>query len=405
MKTRSKNSTHGGSLQLMKTHMAPLLVWIIATTCVVFLFQHRTRRYEIVGVARGRVAQVASNCDGRLIEVKVGLFEKVTAGQTIAVIDTILDNERQPELVQAQLATVKAEIDHLTAQLASTEETLLTEKSDRETAHVEARRRFDLDVESARLQILSIRAQLASDMMTLKDLESDVKILTDLVEKDAIAPYELEKVRAQHDALNAKIKENQNLLDQAKDDLDTNLGRQEQYAKVEIRNPDMNRSLDVIRKAITVQEKMMEEFTATRQPVEIKAPIDGIVVGVKTSSNERMTARPGEDLILTAGEVVTTGQPILAIASEEPCEVVAYFHQNVISKAKENATVQLVKQSTPAKIAPKARISAVGPAIELMPEQLWRNPTTPQWGCPVVIEIPREMDDLVAGEIVGIRGF
>ncbi len=406
MKTRSKNSTYGRfSVRMLRGHLAPLLVWIAAAACVVFLFQHRTRRYEIVGIARGRVAQVASNCGGRLIEVKVGLYEKVTAGQTVAVIDTLLDNERQPELLRAQIATVTAEIDRLRAEVAATQETLLTEKTERENAHVEARRRFDLDVENARLSVLSTQATLAADRVTLKDLESDVKIFDDLVRKDAIGPYELEKARAAYESLAAKIAENERLLEQARADLQIKLERQTQYTQVEIRHPDMDRVLDAIRKEITVQERLMEEYTAVanRQPVEIKAPIDGVVLGVHGRSNERVLDRPGENLILTVGEAVGAGQSIMAIASEQPTEVVAYFHQNAISRARENTTVELVKQRIPAQIA-RGHITAVGPAIELMPEQLWRNSAIPQWGRPVVIAIPPGMN-LITGETVGIRGL
>jgi len=392
-------------MRMLRGHLAPLLVWIAAAACVVVLFQHRTRRYEIVGVARGRVAQVAANCNGRLIEVRVGLYDKVTAGQTVAVVDTMLDSERQPEVLRAQIATVKAEIDRLTAEVAATQETLLTEKTERDNAHVEAKRRFDLDVESARLAILNTQATLAADRVTLKDLESDVRILDDLVRKDAIGPYELEKARAAYESLAAKIAENERLLEQARADLQVNLERQKQYAQVEIRHPDVDRVLDAIRKEIAVQERLMEEYTAVanRTPVEIKAPFDGVVVGVHGRSNERVLDRPGENLISTVGEAVTAGRPIMAIASEQPTEVIAFFHQNAISRARENTTVELVKQRIPAQIA-KGRITAVGPAIELMPEQLWRNSTIPQWGCPVVIAIPSGMN-LITGETVGIRGF
>jgi hypothetical protein len=38
-----------------------------------------------------------------------------------------------------------------------------------------------------------------------------------------------------------------------------------------------------------------------------------------------------------------------------------------------------------------------------MPQRLWRNPNIPQWGRPVLIDIPPGLS-LVPGEVVGIRG-
>ena len=57
-------------------------------------------------------------------------------------------------------------------------------------------------METARLRILELKAQLAGDRITLADLASEVKIAEDLVAKGGRwRPTRLEKAEAQHDAL------------------------------------------------------------------------------------------------------------------------------------------------------------------------------------------------------------
>ncbi|MHC4659956.1 MAG: HlyD family secretion protein, partial [Planctomycetota bacterium] len=143
----------------LRVHILPILVWIGAVVVVVVLFQHRAERFEVLGLAQGQVHQVAATCDGRLKDVPVQLFEKVGRGQTLAVIDTVLDNEN----LQAQLDTASAEIEHLKAELVSTEDQLLTEAVNRQTDWVGAQRRFSVDVENARVAVLELKAQLEAD--------------------------------------------------------------------------------------------------------------------------------------------------------------------------------------------------------------------------------------------------
>jgi len=147
-------------LSRLRRHILPILVWVIVVACVVGLFTHRSQRFEIVGIARGQVRQIAVNCPARLKTVHVQLFENVKKGQTLAVVNTVLDNEQPRVELQAQLEPILAEIEHLAAQLVPTQDDLLAEKADRQTNRLSDRRRFSIDVENARVQILSLRSQM-----------------------------------------------------------------------------------------------------------------------------------------------------------------------------------------------------------------------------------------------------
>lgn len=393
----------------MRLHLFPILVWLGALITVVVLFSHRSRRFEFVGIARGRVSPVAANCPARITTVPVQLFQSVQSGQTVAIVNTVLDNEQPRVELQAQLNAILAEIEHLAALLVPTQETLLAEEADRETNRIERMRAFAVDVEDARIQILSLRSQIASDQITLEDLAMEVKILQDLLEQDAVAPYELEKAQVAHKALAASIEEYEGSLEEAKKHLGQAQKRRDEYASKYPFHPTVDGALQVIRKQIAVQERLTDGLLAqlealeSREALELKAPIDGMVIPVQQRTNEAALRRPGENVLRRAGEVVTAGEAILAIAEAKPSEIVAYVGERQLSRVEENMSVELIKDQEPEQIA-TSQVTHISPVMELMPERLWRNPNIPQWGRPVVIEIPEGLE-LVSGEIVGIRGL
>jgi len=391
----------------LRLHLIPILVWLGAVACVIGLFSRRSQRFEIVGMARSPVLNVSVNCAARLKTVPVKLFENVKKGQTVAIVNTVLDNEQPRIELQTQLDTILAEIEHLSAQLVPTQETLLAEESDRVISRIARMRTFDIDIEKARIQILSLRSQIASDRIVLEDLAMEAKIVRDLVEQKAIAPYEQEKAQVQYNALAKKIEENENLLEQAKSDLPQAQQRRDEYAKNLPFNPSVDDALEVIRKQIAVQERLMDgvlaqlEALKARESLELKAPIDGVVIPVQQQANEALMRRPGEKIMGRPGEVVTAGEPILAIAEARPSEIITYIGDRLLGQVKENMPVEIIKNREPPQIA-RSQITQIGPTMELMPERMWLNPNIPQWGCPVLIEIPEGLE-LTPGEMIGIR--
>ena len=230
-----------------------------------------------------------------------------------------------------------------------------------------------------------------------------MKITEELVGKQAVAPYELQKVKAQHKALAKKIEENERLLEQARSDLGQAERRKGEFAQRRVLHPSVDSALEVIRKEVRVQERMMEQLLARLKPVELKAPIDGVVIPVPTRANEANMRRAGEKLLRRAGEVVVEGEPILAIAEAEPTEVVAYVHQVQLGLVQERAMVEIVKTSEPPQIG-RAQVTSIGPTFDLIPQQLWLNSGIPEWGRPVLIEVPPGLK-LVPGEMVGVRSL
>ncbi len=375
----------------LRPHLLPIIVWLGALACVAILFSRRTQRFEVIGIARGQEYQITTNCPARLTDVSVQLFDTVKKGQTIAVANTVLDNEQPRGELQAQLATTLAEIDHLTAQLVPTQDSLSAEKSDRQTNRISDERRFSVDVENTRLDILRLRGLIQTDKITLEDLALDVKITQNLVDEEAVVPYELQKIQTRYNTLAKKIEENESLLEQAEAALQQAQERLDEYIKNQPYHPSVDDALEVIRKAIRVQERRMDELLTqlealnARESLELKAPFDGVISRVLHQQSETVLA----------------GEPILTVTESRPSEIIAYAGEGQLNLVREGMNVELIKSSEPAQIA-YSRVTHVGPIIEQMPVHLWRNPNIPQWGRPFRIEVPAQMI-LTVGEVVGIR--
>jgi multidrug resistance efflux pump len=380
-------------LSRLRRHILPILVWLSVVACVAGLFTRRSQRFEVLGIAQGQVRQIAANCSGRLTSMPVQLFDQVSLGQPVAVIDTILDNEQPQDQLQAQLLTIEAEIEHLMSQLVPTHDDLLAEKADRETSHLSDSRRFSVDVENAKLEILRYRALIETDKMMLADLALEVQTIKELLAQEAVAPYELQKAQVQYETLAKKIEENEQLLEQAKTALQQTQQRYDKYDRYQPHHPSVEDALEVIRKAIKIQEQRMEvlyvqiEALKPRKTLELTAPIDGIV----------------SQILHWPGEAVLASEPILTITEVKPTEIIAYAVAGQMNQIHKGMAVELAKKGESEKIEiARSQITYIGPVVEQLPARLWRNQNIPEWGRPFLIKAPPQMK-LITGEVVGIR--
>jgi hypothetical protein len=237
----------------------------------------------------------------------------------------------------------------------------------------------------------------------LQDLALEVKIASELLEEDAVSPYELQKAEALYDSLAKKIELNEQLLHQAEQDYIDSNQRRDEYVKLQVAHPSVDDALNPIRKQIAYQEGLINELSVQREALKLTSPIEGIVTQIQVNSNQAPLLRPGEDMLRRPGEFVLAGDPILVIAGKEPTEIVAYIDQGRLAKVKETMVVQIVKNTEPKQVA-SSQVVKLSPTMELMPQRLWRNPNVAQWGRPILIKIPPGLT-LLPGETVSIRGL
>jgi len=364
----------------------PAMVWIAASIGVINLFYFRSVQLEVPGIAQADEHTVASTANGWLNSLPVEPYQEVKQGETLAII-RIYTNPADETRIKADKAAAEAELQRLKAELLAAGEELKADAAQQEFDYSDVHRRLALDVENARLAALEIRTILEPDQVLLKDFELEIRITKNLMSKGAAEEYELQKVQVQYDSLARKIEEHKTYLAQAEQNLKNTEQRLVEFAQNKPIPVVQGIILDPVRKEVLVQERRITDLLVERDTMVITAPFDAVV-----SSIMRRT-----------GEMVLEGETILTIARKKPHDIIAYVKQNVASLAHENMKVQVIKKTYPPKMVESPVIS-VGPTILLMPEQLWQNPTIPEWGRPIRIAYNQELG-LVPNEVVWIRGL
>lgn len=379
-------------LQLKKgrllTRMLPVFVWLAAISGVTVLFFHQSERVELQGIAFSYEQTINSVETGYIRSIPVSLYQTVKEGETLAVIkeNTVARQEYEDAFLKAQRATAEAELEQLKAELQAAEDRFIAEHREHEIDIFSTQRRLAVDLEQARLEILQIRSSLEPDRLSLKDLEVEIEIVKKLVQQNAAEAYELQKAETSYAVLREKVTRSEQLLVQAEADFEaTRLRKDEFEHNVPVRPQTVDRELAPIRQAILVQEKRIEELIAQRDIIVLVAPFDGIVNTVNYK----------------AGQTVVRGDSIMTVVKPKPEYIMAWVPQKEMHRFDVNTKVKVLSQSAPYQ-GFESQVSHMGASLELMPERLWKVPTTPEWGRSIKIPIQPGFQCL-HNEVLGIK--
>jgi len=368
---------------IVRLHVVPVVVWLCTLAGVVFLFNTRIQRFEVIGMAHSNTWQVSAVQASRIKSLEVKLFDEVKKGQILVILDP-----ENSELIEARLNTIKAEVVRLQAELDANRHILDVGAKNSGIDMATERRRFLVNVEEAKLAILELETIIEPDRILLKDYKTEIDIETDLrVTGATTSLYNILKAQAQYDTLARKIEKNIELLAQAKDNAAEAQKRKNEFFSMQPVYPSPDIALLAISKAIDVQQQLMKEVLVEGRVLVIESPVDGVV----------------SQIIAKTGEVAAAELPILTISEINPTEVIAYASDSTHNRIKQGQRVELVKNGATPQIA-QSQITQIGPAIDNLPERLQIRPDTPQWGRPFMVKIPPGMT-LVPGEKVGIRGL
>src|SRR4030042_1599255 len=195
----------------LRIHLISFGVGVGAIACVVVLFSHRSKRYEILGVAQAPIHQIAANCDGRLISVSVELFAEVKEGQVLAVVNGVRDDEPTRAELLAEVAALKAEAAHLTAAARATRATEIAQIDRGRAEWVADSRAFADKVADLRLRVLELRTAIETDKLTVQQLDFTYKrfIVEGRADVNDVALFELQALKAERDALAKQVEQNE----------------------------------------------------------------------------------------------------------------------------------------------------------------------------------------------------
>lgn len=378
----------------MRYRLFPLLIFGGASVLAVWLWgRHAEHSGSVLGIARGRVVQVSATYAGRIRSIPVRLSDRVSKGQVVALIDDTL--------LAAQISTISGEIDRLRAEYEQEQSILHADVANRRAAWVAEHRVFAGDIAQLKIKMLELKTVLEEDRALLKGLAVEMTNASRLVSGKALPAIELEKARAAHGALSAKIGVNEDLLEKLAAEDKAAQARKGDYARHTPLLPSQETALEHLRKAIRVQQRLIQELEAQRAEMILRAPFDGIVIEVQPRAGDAVLRRPGEGVLRRVGEVVAPGEPILAIAETSPSEVIAYAGEHQMNDLRVGAVVEIRTCARPIRMGWSGAV-AVAPTVERLPERLWTNPQIPTWGRPFLVSIPPGMK-LSPGELVWVR--
>ena len=323
--------------------LLPVCVWGAAAVVVSMLFMDQSETAQLKGIAFSHEQIINTTETGYIRSIPVKLYQEVKKGDTLAVIkeSTVAMEEYTHSLLQAQRATAEAQ--------------------------------------------LEIKSDLGPDRLALKDLEVELEIVQRLVAEQAAEEYEFLKIQAQCDIFRENVAQKTKLLAQAEANYEAALLRKDELDESIPLAPELSeKELAPIRKAILVQEKRLAEFIEQRDIIILTAPFDGIV--------NILNSKPGQ--------TVVRGDAIMTVVKPIPDTITAWVSQKNLSQFEQNMKVKVISLNTPRQSF-VSQISNMSPSLELIPRQLWRVPTVPEWGRSIQIPIQPSFA-CIHNEIVGI---
>lgn len=365
--------------------MLPVMVWLAAVGGVISVYSYRHRTFMITGLAIARTQMVSGVDNGIIRHLPVQLHQQVKKGDLLAILElgSPSENDYAASLSAAQKATAQAELEHLKAELSAVEAQLQIDAGGQAMQY----ERLVLEVEQAQFNLLETRTTLELDRGLAASLELEKNASRELYDKQAVHLYELQKAELEYDAIARKIKSAEALEHQAQENLAAAQQRLTRYAPTPQEKQLLDTLLEPYRKAVAVQEKLLNELFASSGQMTITAQIDGVV----------------SSIYMSEGQGFQAGEWILQVSAPAADYVVAWLDPIQANQIQLQQAVEITKHSVPRQVF-RSEIISISPAAELLPEQLWLTSTMPKWGRAIKLSIPSDTQ-LFGNEIVGVHGL
>jgi len=340
-----------------KQRTLPLVVWCVCAGIAVGMLFTRARRFEYVGVASAPSYEISSRTAATLASVPVALYDRVAAGDVVAVLD---DTQ-----IKATIETARATVKRLSAELDAAKAGLGGAAGSGGLAT--DLRRFAVDEDRQRLEALSIKVTLEADKVELERRGIEARRAEMLRAANLLSDAELDNARLLYEEVKRRNEENERLLEEANASVKRTQARRVDYEHGGGGPGSEPAALRPLREAINVEIQRLNEIETQRVALVLKSPVAGRV----------------SRILAARGQSVVAGEPILLIEEEAVREIVAYLREGDIRPVSPNAKVRITSVRS-GKVA-DAIVLAVGPGLETLPPRLWKNPQIAEYGLGVTI--------------------
>ena len=263
----------------------PVIVFFAALSSVVVLWKNHLSAPTVIGEVEVVKADIRSEKVGTLTNLTVARFQSVTKGQVLATLLTAAE-----DALNAAAAVIEADLK------------LMRARMDQDQV------RNELNYELLRMEPLKERVSLATTEVKLREAESEFQRVQKLYQDKIVPEAEFDAAKNLKDALAAEVQTRKRLVDDLEIAVRERLLEKGSTAHASSSNGLSAADKDVVEAAIAAQE---EKLRTGREPVVLRAPMDGIVSYVYHRDGERILA----------------GEPIVTVTSTKPEHVVGYLRQ------------------------------------------------------------------------------
>ena len=337
------------------------------------LWERQVKPMHAVGEVEAVRIDVAAGTNGTLTELGPNrpnwtLFDHVERGGIVARLD---DNE-----ALAAADTIKAQTVELTKELEAVKERTRLDQFGLAHDHDREQTRKTLQHQTLINDRQALEAQIATDQIQAQREEVDLGFMRKAYERiqGTFSPQLLYRTQYQLEFYKKRIKENE-----ARRDV---IAKQEAeaYKRLEayppgIITPEMEKLLDPIRAQIATQDARLEELNIRIESLVVRSPRSGTIAAVYSW--------PGQN--------IQQGQPIVTIAATEGRYIVSYIPERKRFRPQPNMSVEL-RPRTAARQQLVSKVERIGPQYEPLPPHHLQDPNRKEWGIPVKISIPKQLD-------------
>jgi len=319
-------------------------------------------------VSRKEVDRLAAEVDAVQANLK--------AAAEIEQADWAADLRRfQVDFERAKVRKLDLTLDYSKLDTEFDRQTTIAETSKSRATALEDRAGI-LRKEFNRLESLSIRGlgtTTASDTAQADWLKAlDEKML--VLQQMEVAMARVNKLDQSLKAMNFLIAENQRQINQGEERL---LAFEETGKNHAPRLGDPR--LAALQAAIKVEDARVDEIVVQRRALTLRAKTSGTVASI--------LAQPGQSIL--------PGEPVLTLVKTNSNRILAWAPNTFATEALLGSRVTAKKGSSLLSVG--ATVVDLGPAYEELPRLLWANPTVPEFGRPLLLEL-ESGSDLVPGE-------
>jgi multidrug resistance efflux pump len=347
----------GRRWQQLRQRCLPAAIFGAALVGVALLWKEHTASRVIVGQAEPVLSNVSCYKPGLLAVLNVNRFQRVKKGDAIARVMVA-----EPRILASSLAVIQAEIESLRANMRP----------------VAQQQHNAMDYDQLQLDWMKERTQLATARVNLELAGTDFHRTEELFKDKIVSERVYDQAKAARDRLQNEVENLTKMVEEGEQHL--------QMLQITNSKEISSISVDPLRAAIAVQESKLHLTEAELSPIEVLAPIDGII----------------STIFHRAGESITAGQPIVAVATLNPVRIVGYLRPPISDDPRPGMAVEVRTRGLPRTVG-SAHILEVGTQLEAVPATLLGpiKLANTELGLPVEISLPEQLK-IRAGELVDI---